>query len=35
MSEIEKYPGLDNTPVNMGGGCEGLMSAVTAPFEKE
>lgn len=35
MEEIAKFPGADLTPINMGGGCEGVMDIVTAPFTQE
>ena len=35
MEEIAKFPGADLTPINLGGGCEGVMDMVTAPFTQE
>lgn len=35
MQEIAKFEGDDNTPINLGGGCDGVMTAVTDPFTQE
>ena len=35
MEEIAKYPDAESTPINLGGGCEGVMDTVTAPFTQE
>jgi hypothetical protein len=34
-TEMEKYPGTDNTPINIGGGCQAVMDAVSSPFTQE
>jgi hypothetical protein len=35
MTRLEAFEGDDKTPINVGGGCEGVMSAVTDPFIQE
>jgi len=35
MKHLEDFKGDDKTPINVGGGCEGVMYAVTDPFVQE
>lgn len=35
MGELDKFRGVESIPINLGGGCESLMGAVTEPFTQE